>query len=428
LQIKYINRALQRWNSTQVIPTQFVLFTLSVIIGSAVLYKDFEKADGPRIAKFVSGCFLTFMGVYLITTGRSGRSRKDEEEYSEGDGDSNGSYTDSERYVDEEDTDSDQDLKPKIVLSQHPSQEDLNNPSKDYESPSQSPSLNAKQEREQQQKQQQEEEETRPERKNRSASSRASSLAISEVSNSPLPPIRPTLNTLRSKSHLSSRSNKSSSRPASASQARIYAATGSTETTPLFPYHTTHRPKTLSSRDSIPVPPLPLSSSSIASTSVPQYHNSNRHHRSSMSIITPGPLFVGYQLQAIVAAQRGDFENSGSGGGGFNSSSGSLVGSISNSKKRAELRKTKSHGSGMIPSNTTTSSTSGIMGSGRDGRRKKSPAGNLLGPDGDDDDDGDRGDEFSQQQQQQLQQRRETVAEAEGLASSSSKGVVGMSL
>ncbi|KAI5806460.1 magnesium transporter, partial [Peziza echinospora] len=43
LQIKYINRALQRFDSTQVIPTQFVLFTLSVIIGSGILYRDFEK-------------------------------------------------------------------------------------------------------------------------------------------------------------------------------------------------------------------------------------------------------------------------------------------------------------------------------------------------------------------------------------------------
>lgn len=70
LQIRYVNRALQRFNSTQVIPTQFVLFTLSVIIGSAVLYRDFESANADRVGKFVGGCALTFLGVYLITSAR----------------------------------------------------------------------------------------------------------------------------------------------------------------------------------------------------------------------------------------------------------------------------------------------------------------------------------------------------------------------
>ncbi|QMW44589.1 hypothetical protein G4B11_008009 [Aspergillus flavus] len=76
LQIRYINRALQRFDSTQVIPTQFVLFTLSVIIGSAVLYRDFENYTLDRAGKFVGGCLLTFLGVYFIT---SGRVRNDDE-------------------------------------------------------------------------------------------------------------------------------------------------------------------------------------------------------------------------------------------------------------------------------------------------------------------------------------------------------------
>ncbi|KAK1145718.1 hypothetical protein N8T08_003956 [Aspergillus melleus] len=86
MQIRYINRALQRFDSTQVIPTQFVLFTLSVIIGSAVLYRDFESYTVARAAKFVGGCLLTFLGVYFITSGRvnsddeSSYSAEDEEE------------------------------------------------------------------------------------------------------------------------------------------------------------------------------------------------------------------------------------------------------------------------------------------------------------------------------------------------------------
>ncbi|KAE8359107.1 magnesium transporter NIPA-domain-containing protein [Aspergillus caelatus] len=86
LQIRYINRALQRFDSTQVIPTQFVLFTLSVIIGSAVLYRDFENYTLDRAGKFIGGCLLTFLGVYFITSGRvrsddeSSYSADDEEE------------------------------------------------------------------------------------------------------------------------------------------------------------------------------------------------------------------------------------------------------------------------------------------------------------------------------------------------------------
>ena len=78
LQIRYVNRALQRFDSTQVIPTQFVLFTLSVIIGSAILYRDFESATANRVGKFVGGCILTFLGVYLITSGRATKGDGDE--------------------------------------------------------------------------------------------------------------------------------------------------------------------------------------------------------------------------------------------------------------------------------------------------------------------------------------------------------------
>jgi drug/metabolite transporter (DMT)-like permease len=74
LQVKYVNRALQRFDSTQVIPTQFVLFTLSVIMGSAILYRDFERVTKERMLKFVTGCVLTFAGVYLISSKRKSSS------------------------------------------------------------------------------------------------------------------------------------------------------------------------------------------------------------------------------------------------------------------------------------------------------------------------------------------------------------------
>lgn len=69
-QVRYVNKALQRFDSTQVIPIQFVIFTLSVIIGSAILYRDFEKTTSEQAVTFIGGCVLTFFGVFLITSGR----------------------------------------------------------------------------------------------------------------------------------------------------------------------------------------------------------------------------------------------------------------------------------------------------------------------------------------------------------------------
>ncbi|KAF4963983.1 hypothetical protein FSARC_8052 [Fusarium sarcochroum] len=84
MQIRYVNKSLQRFDSTQVIPIQFVMFTLCVIIGSAVLYRDFERTNAEQAAKFVGGCLLTFFGVFLITSGRE-QSHDDDEVLSEAD-------------------------------------------------------------------------------------------------------------------------------------------------------------------------------------------------------------------------------------------------------------------------------------------------------------------------------------------------------
>ncbi|KAH7931387.1 DUF803-domain-containing protein [Leucogyrophana mollusca] len=66
LQIRYLNRALRRFDSKLVIPTQFVLFTLSAVIGSAVLYGDFRRATFHQMVTFLYGCGATFAGVFVI--------------------------------------------------------------------------------------------------------------------------------------------------------------------------------------------------------------------------------------------------------------------------------------------------------------------------------------------------------------------------
>ncbi|KZS97655.1 DUF803-domain-containing protein [Sistotremastrum niveocremeum HHB9708] len=77
-QIKYLNRALMKFDSKQVIPTQFVLFNLSAIVGSAILYGDFNRVTFHQFLTFLYGCGATFAGVFLLT--RSSGSTEEEPE------------------------------------------------------------------------------------------------------------------------------------------------------------------------------------------------------------------------------------------------------------------------------------------------------------------------------------------------------------
>lgn len=82
LQIRYLNRALKRFDSKLVIPTQFVFFTLSAVIGSAVLYGDFRQTSFHEMLTFLYGCAATFAGVFVIASspnGNTGESLHDEE-------------------------------------------------------------------------------------------------------------------------------------------------------------------------------------------------------------------------------------------------------------------------------------------------------------------------------------------------------------
>ena len=55
-----------KFDSKVVIPTQFVLFNFTAIIGSAVLYRDFEHISFERMVMFLYGCASTFLGVFVL--------------------------------------------------------------------------------------------------------------------------------------------------------------------------------------------------------------------------------------------------------------------------------------------------------------------------------------------------------------------------
>lgn len=50
-----------------VIPTFFVSFNLSAIVGSAILYGDFENVQVHQLTTFLYGCATTFLGVFFLT-------------------------------------------------------------------------------------------------------------------------------------------------------------------------------------------------------------------------------------------------------------------------------------------------------------------------------------------------------------------------
>ncbi|XP_053395258.1 NIPA-like protein 2 isoform X2 [Mercenaria mercenaria] len=70
LQVKYLNMAMQKFESTIVVPTNFVFFTISAIIAGIVFYKEFWGMSPLDIIMFLFGCVMSFVGVYFIVVGR----------------------------------------------------------------------------------------------------------------------------------------------------------------------------------------------------------------------------------------------------------------------------------------------------------------------------------------------------------------------
>lgn len=66
-QIRYLNRALMKFDSKHVIPTQFVMFNLTAIIGSAILYRDFEDITLHKMISFVYGILTVFIAIFILT-------------------------------------------------------------------------------------------------------------------------------------------------------------------------------------------------------------------------------------------------------------------------------------------------------------------------------------------------------------------------
>ncbi|XP_049709742.1 NIPA-like protein 2 isoform X2 [Elephas maximus indicus] len=69
-QVKFLNQATKLYNTTTVVPVNHILFTTSAIIAGIIFYQEFLGAPFFTVLIYLFGCFLSFLGVFLVTRNR----------------------------------------------------------------------------------------------------------------------------------------------------------------------------------------------------------------------------------------------------------------------------------------------------------------------------------------------------------------------
>ncbi|KAM4865299.1 NIPA-like protein 2 isoform 2-T2 [Thomomys bottae] len=69
-QVKFLNQATKLYTTTTVVPVNHIFFTTSAIIAGIVFYQEFLGAAFLTVFIYVFGCFLSFLGVFLVTRNR----------------------------------------------------------------------------------------------------------------------------------------------------------------------------------------------------------------------------------------------------------------------------------------------------------------------------------------------------------------------
>ncbi|XP_007532395.1 NIPA-like protein 2 isoform X1 [Erinaceus europaeus] len=69
-QVKFLNQATKLYNTTMVVPVNHIFFTTSAIIAGIIFYQEFLGAAFLTVLIYIFGCFLSFLGVVLVTRNR----------------------------------------------------------------------------------------------------------------------------------------------------------------------------------------------------------------------------------------------------------------------------------------------------------------------------------------------------------------------
>jgi len=70
-QVKFLNEAMALFDTTVVMPTNFVFFTISAILSGIVFYQEFYGLTFLEVFMFLFGAFLSFTGVFFLTGDRA---------------------------------------------------------------------------------------------------------------------------------------------------------------------------------------------------------------------------------------------------------------------------------------------------------------------------------------------------------------------
>ena len=79
-QVKVLNQAMAAFDTTVVMPTNFVFFTISAILSGIVFYQEFYGLTFIEVFMFLFGALLSFGGVFFLTGGRKDESENKSEE------------------------------------------------------------------------------------------------------------------------------------------------------------------------------------------------------------------------------------------------------------------------------------------------------------------------------------------------------------
>lgn len=60
-------QAMQLYNVSDVVPVNFIFFTVSAILAGNIFYQEFYGVPVLRVCMFLFGCCLSFIGVYIIS-------------------------------------------------------------------------------------------------------------------------------------------------------------------------------------------------------------------------------------------------------------------------------------------------------------------------------------------------------------------------
>ncbi|XP_052603564.1 NIPA-like protein 2 isoform X3 [Peromyscus californicus insignis] len=70
MQLTFLNQATKLYTMTTVVPVNHVFFTTSAIIAGIIFYQEFLGAALLTVFIYLFGCFLSFLGVFLVTRNR----------------------------------------------------------------------------------------------------------------------------------------------------------------------------------------------------------------------------------------------------------------------------------------------------------------------------------------------------------------------